>query len=211
MHSGQNAISLQMAGFPIRIPPDHSLRTAPRGISVFAPSFFGSWRLGILRALLLPYPTGGRSTSHRVVTFPLSLGHVPLVYSPSVARFVPRPACVSLPSLPLYPSIARGIYRSHSPSDHSAGLFTLRVASSVVKEQSKDQGSLKTLRSFKTKPYRDPAFRCAATSFVTFLRSLDHVQTYAPSLAPSVPRISCASLAGAHVPCFASVALKPLP
>ena len=57
MDSVQDATSSQVAGSPIRIPPDHSLRTAPRGISVFAPSFVGIWRLGILRALLLPYPT----------------------------------------------------------------------------------------------------------------------------------------------------------
>ena len=39
-------------GFPIRKSPDQSLLTAPRGVSSFATSFFGSWRLGILRALL---------------------------------------------------------------------------------------------------------------------------------------------------------------
>ena len=43
-------------GSPIRIPADRSSLTAPRSISVFAPSFFGSWRLGILRALFLPSP-----------------------------------------------------------------------------------------------------------------------------------------------------------
>ena len=41
---------LRVLGFPIRKPPDHSLLTAPRGISVFAPSFIGTWRQGILRA-----------------------------------------------------------------------------------------------------------------------------------------------------------------
>ena len=41
---------LRVLGFPIRTSPDQSLLTAPRGISVFAPSFFGTWRQGILRA-----------------------------------------------------------------------------------------------------------------------------------------------------------------
>ena len=40
------------------------------------------------------------------------------------------------------------------------------------------------------------ACRCASISFVTFCRSLGHVPiSYAPSFAPSVPRISRASLA----------------
>ncbi len=40
------------------------------------------------------------------------------------------------------------------------------------------------------------AFRCAAIFFVTFCLSLGHVPiSYAPSFVPSVPRISCASLA----------------
>ena len=45
--------ALPQPGFPIRTSPDQSLLTAPRGISLFATSFFGSWCLGILRALLL--------------------------------------------------------------------------------------------------------------------------------------------------------------
>ena len=36
-------------GSPIRTSPDRSLLTAPRGVSSFATSFVGSWRLGIHR------------------------------------------------------------------------------------------------------------------------------------------------------------------
>ena len=36
-------------GFPIRIPTDLCLLAAPRGFSQLTASFFGSWRLGILR------------------------------------------------------------------------------------------------------------------------------------------------------------------
>ncbi len=43
----------QTAGSPIRTPPDQRLLTAPRGVSAFAPSFFGSQRLGIHRAPFL--------------------------------------------------------------------------------------------------------------------------------------------------------------
>ena len=49
-------LALPASGFPIRTSTDQSSLTAPRGISVFAPSFFGSWRLGILRALFLASP-----------------------------------------------------------------------------------------------------------------------------------------------------------
>ena len=42
-----------MAGFPIRISPDHRLYTAPRGFSQCPTSFFGTWRLGILRKPLV--------------------------------------------------------------------------------------------------------------------------------------------------------------
>jgi hypothetical protein len=52
MDSAGRARPLRRAGFPIRTSPDRRLLTAPRGISVFAPSFIGSWRLGIHRALL---------------------------------------------------------------------------------------------------------------------------------------------------------------
>src|SRR5690606_41028887 len=41
---------LWKVGSPIRKSPDQSLLAAPRGISVLAPSFIGSWRLGIRRA-----------------------------------------------------------------------------------------------------------------------------------------------------------------
>ena len=53
MYSLQDTWALPHVGFPIRTSPDQSLLTAPRGVSSFATSFVGSWRLGILRALLL--------------------------------------------------------------------------------------------------------------------------------------------------------------
>ena len=53
MYSLHGDCELPQPGFPIRTSPDQSLLTAPRGISLFATSFFGSWRLGILRVLLL--------------------------------------------------------------------------------------------------------------------------------------------------------------
>ena len=40
--SGMDTIPLKMVGSPIRKSPDQSLLTAPRSISVFVPSFFGS-------------------------------------------------------------------------------------------------------------------------------------------------------------------------
>jgi hypothetical protein len=39
--------ALPQPGFPIRTPSDHSLLAAPRGISLPATSFIGSWRQGI--------------------------------------------------------------------------------------------------------------------------------------------------------------------
>ncbi|RCS32230.1 DNA-binding protein [Heyndrickxia coagulans] len=42
MDSGRNPVRLKTGGFPIRKSPDQSLRTAPRSISVFVPSFIGS-------------------------------------------------------------------------------------------------------------------------------------------------------------------------
>jgi hypothetical protein len=56
MNSGEGDCQLRQPGSPIRTSPDRRLLTAPRGISLFATSFFGSWRLGILRVLLLAYP-----------------------------------------------------------------------------------------------------------------------------------------------------------
>lgn len=53
MYSLQGDWALPQPGFPIRTSPDQSLLTAPRGISLFAASFIDSWRLGILRALLV--------------------------------------------------------------------------------------------------------------------------------------------------------------
>lgn len=46
----------QLVGSPIRKSSDPSLLTAPRGISVFVPSFIGSWRQGIHRVPLVAYP-----------------------------------------------------------------------------------------------------------------------------------------------------------
>lgn len=42
MDSGMDTTSLQVVGSPIRKSSDQSLLTAPRSISVFVPSFFGS-------------------------------------------------------------------------------------------------------------------------------------------------------------------------
>lgn len=42
MNSVVDSTRLRVEGFPIRKSPDRSLLTAPRGISVFVPSFFGS-------------------------------------------------------------------------------------------------------------------------------------------------------------------------
>ncbi len=53
MDSDTSDCVLPQPGSPIRTSPDRSLLTAPRGVSSFATSFFGSWCLGILRALLL--------------------------------------------------------------------------------------------------------------------------------------------------------------
>ncbi len=54
MDSGRSTGGLPPVGCPIRKSPDQSLLTAPRGISVLAPSFFGSWRQGIHR---VPFTT----------------------------------------------------------------------------------------------------------------------------------------------------------
>src|SRR5690606_12663168 len=42
MDSGMDTIPLRMVGSPIRTSPDQCLLTAPRGVSPFAASFFGS-------------------------------------------------------------------------------------------------------------------------------------------------------------------------
>jgi hypothetical protein len=44
-----------VVGFPIRTSPDHRLYTATRGFSQCPTSFFGTWRLGILRKPLLAF------------------------------------------------------------------------------------------------------------------------------------------------------------
>ena len=46
-YSARSDWALPQTGFPIRTPPDHSLLAAPRGISLPATSFVGSWRQGI--------------------------------------------------------------------------------------------------------------------------------------------------------------------
>ena len=56
MDSVRSARHLLRAGFPIRTSADRRLLTAPRGFSLFATSFFGSWHLGILRVLFVAYP-----------------------------------------------------------------------------------------------------------------------------------------------------------
>jgi|LFRM01.1.fsa_nt_gb hypothetical protein len=53
MCSDKDTTLLKVVGSPIRTPADRRLLAAPRGISVLAPSFFGSWRQGIRRALFL--------------------------------------------------------------------------------------------------------------------------------------------------------------
>jgi hypothetical protein len=78
-----------LAGFPIRTSTALCSLTAPRGISVFAPSFVGSWRLGILHALFLTSPSGFRLTSHFFVSFVSSLPHVrPCTLSHSSTHFL---------------------------------------------------------------------------------------------------------------------------
>ena len=56
MDSVQCTSPSRLVGCPIRTSTTQRLLTAPRGISVFAPSFFGAWHLGILRAPFLTSP-----------------------------------------------------------------------------------------------------------------------------------------------------------
>ena len=53
MDSAQGTRRLHRVGSPIRKSPDRCLLTAPRGVSPFAASFFGSWRQGIRRVPFL--------------------------------------------------------------------------------------------------------------------------------------------------------------
>jgi hypothetical protein len=53
MDSDMYTMALSMVGFPIRVPPDLSLFTAPRGVSPLTAPFFGSWCQGIRRMPLL--------------------------------------------------------------------------------------------------------------------------------------------------------------
>ena len=96
MHSAAGLFPRRKRGSPIRRPSDPRLRTAPRGISVFAPSFFGTWRLGIPRAPFLPYPTRLQMCGGWLRHLGRSFGHVPKSYAPSLVPFG------SLPSLHLF-------------------------------------------------------------------------------------------------------------
>jgi hypothetical protein len=59
-------------GSPIRTSTHQRSLTAPRGISVFAPSFFGSWHLGIPRAPFLPSPVSTADLLHNGVVTSLA-------------------------------------------------------------------------------------------------------------------------------------------
>src|SRR5690606_36062066 len=72
MDSGWGPCPQRQGGSPIRTSPDRRLLTAPRGISVFAPSFFGSWRPGIHRVLFVAYPPMNGAAIHRFVSWPVS-------------------------------------------------------------------------------------------------------------------------------------------
>ena len=56
IHSAYGTGPSRPVGSPIRTSTDLRSLTAPRGVSAFAPSFFGSWRLGIHRAPFLSSP-----------------------------------------------------------------------------------------------------------------------------------------------------------
>ena len=62
MDSDGDAACSHAAGFPIRIPPDHSLFAAPRGFSQLTTSFFACLRLGIPTHALSSLTI--KSTSH---------------------------------------------------------------------------------------------------------------------------------------------------
>ena len=55
MCSASGCHRFAVAGFPIRTSPDHRLYTATRGFSQCPTSFFGTWRQGILRKLLVAF------------------------------------------------------------------------------------------------------------------------------------------------------------
>ena len=67
MDSATDTTLQKVVGSPIRTSPDHSSLTAPRGVSAFAPSFIGSWRLGIRRV-----PLHTSSPTHSQDTLPSS-------------------------------------------------------------------------------------------------------------------------------------------
>ena len=60
-----------VAGFPIRTSSDQSLYTAPRGLSQCPTSFFGTWRQGILRKLLVASPRD----AEKLILFCFGLHH----------------------------------------------------------------------------------------------------------------------------------------
>ena len=49
----RRSLGIAQVGFPIRVSPDRSLMTAPRGLSQPSTPFIGSWRQGIHRMLLV--------------------------------------------------------------------------------------------------------------------------------------------------------------
>ena len=76
MHSVYGTGPSRPAGCPIRISTAQCSLTAPRGISVFAPSFVGSWHLGILRAPFLTSPVAPDVTLRMTLSLPPQLAHV---------------------------------------------------------------------------------------------------------------------------------------
>ena len=51
--SARGTQAFPWVGFPIRVPPDLALEAAPRSFSQLSAPFFGSWRQGIHRVLLV--------------------------------------------------------------------------------------------------------------------------------------------------------------
>jgi hypothetical protein len=95
------------AGFPIRISPDFRLYTATRGFSQCPTSFFGIWRLGILRKLLVASLRDAESSklfasflrSRLLLSYPIRL--VRCSGLPPSSPPVDRPALPPLPQTQL--------------------------------------------------------------------------------------------------------------
>jgi hypothetical protein len=51
--SARGTQAFPWVGFPIRVSPDLALEAAPRSLSQLSAPFFGSWRQGIHRVLLV--------------------------------------------------------------------------------------------------------------------------------------------------------------